>query len=188
MRAAEKVMDAYRLFARKYPVLFIGINLMLICLWISVIMGFSSENDEVSGGRSARILVGLVNVIAPSADVTLKNYESLEALQNTEKALRKAAHMFEYGVLAMLVWAVMFGFRDLPRRYAYIMPVLAVICVGSIDEKNQTTVTGRTGSWVDVCVDAAGALIAVFIAYRLTKMYRDLKRRQDRPLRGRQAF
>ena len=169
-------MDAYRHFARRYPVLFTGINLVFVCLWVSVIMGFSGEDSEVSGGRSARILVGIINVIAPSADVTLDNYESLEALQNTEKALRKGAHMFEYGVLAMLVWAVLFGIRDLPRRYAYILPVLFVICTGSIDEKNQTTVSGRTGSWVDVCVDAVGALIAVFIAYRLTMRYRLAKR------------
>ena len=125
MKISIRIMDAYRRFARRYPALFIGINLVFVCLWVSVIMGFSGEDSEVSGGRSARILVGIINVIAPSADVTLENYESLEALQNTEKALRKAAHMFEYGVLAMLVWAVLFGFYDLPRRYAYILPEIS---------------------------------------------------------------
>ncbi len=138
-------------------------------------MGFSGEDSEVSGGRSAKILVGIINVIAPSADVTLENYETFDQLENTEKALRKAAHMFEYGVLAMLVWAVCFGLSDLPRKYAYILPVLFAVCIGSIDEKNQTTVSGRTGSMIDVCVDATGALIAVFIAYRLTMRYRRAK-------------
>jgi VanZ family protein len=169
-------MDAYRGFARRFPAWFICINLVLALLWITVIMGFSGEDSEESGARSSRIPVGIINIVAPSADITLENYESVEALQNTEKALRKAAHMFEYGVFASFVWAVFFGFRNLSRRYAYIMPVIAVICLGCIDENNQTRISGRFGSWVDVCVDAVGAVVAVFIAYRLTMRYRRLKR------------
>ena len=187
MKFSLKKMDAYRRFARSHPVVFTLINLMLICIWITVIMGFSGENAEVSGGRSSRILVGIINLIAPSADVTLENYESIEALENTEKVLRKMAHMFEYGVLAMLTWAVFFGFRDLPRKYAYCLPVLLVILLGSIDEKRQTTVSGRYGSWFDVCVDAVGAMIAVFIAYRLTMRYRSYFGRSDLRLRDRKA-
>lgn len=169
-------MDGYRHFARRFPVLFICINLILVIWWLGVIMWFSGENAEVSGGRSARILVTIVNAVDPSANVTLENYESIALLDNSEKVIRKLAHMFEYAVLATLVWAVLFGFRNLSRRFAYIIPVLLVGLAGSIDEKHQTYVDGRYGSWVDVCIDMLGAVIAVFIAYRLTCRYRALKR------------
>ncbi len=173
-------MDAYRNFARRNPAVFITFNLIFSILWISVIMGFSGEDADISGLRSARILVGLINTIAPEADVTLDNYESLEALENSEKVIRKTAHMIEYGVLAFFVWAVLFGFADLRRRYAYIIPVIFSAAVGALDERHQTAVRGRYGTWIDVCVDAAGAVIAVFTAYALTKRYRDLKRMLDR--------
>ena len=169
------IMDAYRRFARRYPLRFIWINIILVFVWAGVIMMFSGEDAEVSGSRSAQILVNIVNVVAPSADVTLENYESIEALQNLERVIRKLAHMTEYGILASLLWAVFFGFRELPRKFAYVIPILGVMIFGSFDEKKQTTVSGRFGSWTDVCIDMLGAAIAVFIIYRLTLCYRRAK-------------
>lgn len=179
MKALIPLMDGYRHFARRYPALFICLNLILVILWLNVIMSFSGEDATVSGGRSARILVGLINAIAPSANITLDNYESIEALDNSEKVLRKLAHMFEYGVLSALAWSALFGFRRIKRKISYIIPVLFVCIIGSIDEKNQTTVEGRYGSWFDVCVDMLGAAIAMFVIYRLIRRYHSLKRETD---------
>ena len=165
-------MDAYRRFARRHPIRFIGINIVLVVLWVGVIMRFSGENADISGPRSAKVLVGIVNTVAPSANITLDNYENVAALHNCEKVIRKLAHAIEYGLLTVLVFAVLFGFRDLPRKYAYIIPVLFVFCLGALDEKNQTTVSGRYGSWFDVCVDTAAAVLVVILIRRLTKRYR----------------
>ena len=135
-------------------------------------MKFSGENADISGPRSAKVLVGIVNVVAPSSGITLDNYENVAALHNCEKVVRKLAHMTEYGLLTVLVFAVMFGFRDLPRRYAYIIPVIFVICLGIFDEKNQTTISGRYGSWFDVCVDTLASVITVALIRHLTLKYR----------------
>lgn len=175
MKTTLSVLDAYRRYARRHPLRFIGINIILVVLWITVIMRFSGENADISGNRSARILVGIVNTIAPKANVTLDNYESVEALHNSEKVVRKVAHMIEYGILTCLLWALFFGFRNLPRKYAYILPVVFVFFLGMIDEKNQTTIDGRYGSWFDVGVDVLASVITVYLAYRLTKRYRKRK-------------
>ncbi len=169
------MMDAYRRFARRHPIRFLCISIALVLCQIVVIMHFSGEEADISGARSARVLVGIVNVVAPSADVTLENYETVPALHNSEKVVRKVAHMIEYGLLSFLMWSVFFAFRDLPRKYAYILPVVFTALLGIIDEKNQTTVTGRYGSWFDVSVDVAASVIAVWIAYLLTKRYRQGK-------------
>ncbi len=173
------VLDVYRRFARSHPVSFICINLIFVILWINTIMWFSGENAEISGGRSAQILVSIVNAVDPDANVTLENYESIVALDNCEKVIRKLAHMFEYGVLAFLVCATSFGFRNLPRRYACIASVLFAGVVGIADERNQTVTDGRYGSWVDVCIDMLGAAIAVMIVYHLTIRYRRRKRKTN---------
>ncbi len=168
-------MDAYRRYARRHPLRFIGINLILVVLWVGVIMHFSGENADISGGRSARLLVGLVNTVAPSANVTMDNYKSMNALFNAEKVIRKLAHMIEYSVLSILIWSVCFGFRKMPRKYAYILPVIFTASLAVIDERNQTTISGRYGSWFDVCVDITASIITVILAYRLTRRYRALK-------------
>ena len=175
LKSIIKIMDAYRSFARRHPVCFTGINLIFTCLWGYLIMFFSGEDAEESGSRSAEILVKIVNAVAPSADITLENYNSFAALENMERVIRKMAHMTEYGVLAALVWATLFGFAALSRKLAYLIPVLCVIILGTCDEINQTTVSGREGSWIDVAIDAAGAVIAVYIIYRLTLFYRRMK-------------
>ena len=171
-----RITDAYRHFARKHPIVFIGINMILVILWAMVIMRFSGEDAEVSGERSAKIIVGIVNTVAPSANVTMENYDSIAFLHNSERVVRKLAHMTEYGILTVLILAVLFGFRDLPRKYSYLIPVAAVILLGFTDEKNQTTVSGRYGSVFDVAVDVAASIITVRLIYLLTKRYRRKKR------------
>lgn len=173
-------MDAYRLYARRHPIRFICINTILVICWVFVIMRFSGEEADISGARSSKILVGIVNVLAPSADVTLDNYESVAYLHNSEKVVRKVAHMIEYGILTVLIWSVLFGFRDLSRSYAYILPVVFVALLGIIDEKNQTTVSGRYGSWFDVSVDIAASIIVVTLLYHLTRRYRRRKMRENK--------
>ncbi len=175
MSIIVKMMDAYRRYARRHPLRFLGINLILAALWVVVIMHFSGENADISGNRSAKLLVGIVNTVAPSKNVTLYNYRSDAALFNAEKVIRKLAHMTEYALLAFLIWSLCFGLRTLPRKYAYIIPVIFTAVLAVIDEKNQTTITGRYGSWFDVGVDITASLIAVTIAFHLTKRYRRQK-------------
>ena len=135
-------------------------------------MKFSGEDADKSGPKSARVVVGIVNAVAPSANVTLENYESVPALHNSERVVRKIAHMMEYGMLSALVFAFLFAFRKLPRIYAYVLPVVFVALIGITDEKNQTTVSGRYGSWFDVCVDVFAAVIVILLIRRLTMRYR----------------
>ncbi|MCR5591235.1 MAG: VanZ family protein [Lachnospiraceae bacterium] len=171
-----KITDAYRGAARRQPVIFVAVNIVLVILWVALIMHFSGEIADVSGQRSAKIVVGIINTVAPSANVTLENYESIEALHNSERVVRKLAHMTEYGILTVLIMSVLFGFRDFPRKCSYLIVVIATAVLATIDEKNQTTVEGRYGSAFDVCIDVAASLIAVRLIFLLTQSYRRKKR------------
>ncbi|MCR5673222.1 MAG: VanZ family protein [Lachnospiraceae bacterium] len=174
-----KILDAWRRFARRHPLRFIAIYTVLVLCQIMLIVRFSGEDADLSGARSSRILVGIVNVVAPSSDITLDNYKTVPALFNSEKVVRKLAHFIEYGILALFIWSLLFGFRDLPRKYAYIVPVTVVALLGTFDEIHQKAVPGRYGSWFDVCVDVFAAIVTVMIAYRLTRNYRAKKSLPD---------
>ena len=71
--------------------------------------------------------------------------------------LRKAAHMTEYAILAVLLWRA-------TGSAAWAL-ALAVAYAAS-DEFHQTFVRGRHGSPVDVAIDTVGMLIGLAVAAR----------------------
>jgi VanZ family protein len=71
--------------------------------------------------------------------------------------LRKLAHATEFALLTLLwAWAI----RPLTPRSALPAALIALAYAAS-DEYHQTFVTGRSGSPVDVAIDAAGVLLAL---------------------------
>jgi VanZ family protein len=81
--------------------------------------------------------------------------------------LRKGAHMTEYGALAVLWWrALRFRERALP------VAIAIALAYAASDEFHQTFVSGRHGSPVDWCIDAAGVAIGVALALRLRRRTR----------------
>lgn len=70
--------------------------------------------------------------------------------------LDKAAHLFLYGVLGILLAA---GWLRTRRIGAWPWPVLMVFLVGGLDEVNQRTVANRTSEALDLVADAAGGII-----------------------------
>lgn len=155
--------------------------------WIYLIFGFSSDTGAESSQKSGSLLISIVNLLFPSLGANMDNYQNMAALENSEKILRKLAHMFEYGVLAFLVLILLYevtGYIKLIRsnryikfigsnRYinAYTVSEFLVLLVGSIDEINQLQTPGRYGSPVDVLVDGLGGAIVLalfFLTHRKT--------------------
>jgi phosphoglycerol transferase MdoB-like AlkP superfamily enzyme len=76
--------------------------------------------------------------------------------------IRKIFHMFEFAVLALLVFRIL---RSTDKRHIYwdiawtfIFTVLYAIS----DEYHQTLTPGRVGTYRDVLIDSFGALVAVW--------------------------
>jgi VanZ family protein len=93
-------------------------------------------------------LVLMAVIFALSAQPNLNS-----GLGTWDTILRKGAHMLEYGLLSLLWW------RALGRRHRLAAVALA-LAYAATDEYHQTFVTGRHGSPVDWCIDAAGVAIA----------------------------
>ena len=94
-----------------------------------------------------------------------------EAVGKVVFAVRKAAHVSEYAVLALLSWRA----RRKPVRHqkrpwrwseAGFALVVAVLFAAT-DEWHQTFVPTREGSPRDVLIDAGGATLALVALWRL---------------------
>ena len=130
--------------------------------WYRLIWGFSAQTAAVSGSLSDRLLWRLLALLSPAfaaADPSTQN-DAVELLSFAE---RKAAHMFLYFVLALLLWlAVSPLLRRKWRQIAAVMALCAALA--SLDEWHQLSVPGRSGQVRDVLIDLTGAAMALALS------------------------
>ena len=127
-------------------------------LWYRIIWGFSAQTASASGKVSDGLLHRILIVLSPAyarseADIQGAAVEVLSFFE------RKAAHMFLYFLLVILLLAALAPFvRNILRRSAAAGVFCAVLA--ALDEIHQTFVPGRSGAARDVAVDLTGAAIA----------------------------
>ena len=78
-----------------------------------------------------------------------------------DHAIKKAAHMAEYGVLALLLRRAVASTTQThsPDRWAFLLALLYALS----DEVHQLFVPGRNGTLFDVGFDAMGAVLALLL-------------------------
>jgi VanZ family protein len=128
----------------------------------------------VSGDLSDRLLWRLLAALSPAfagADSVIQS-DAVELLSFFE---RKAAHMFIYFVLALLLYLALSALMVKRRK-----TLSAVLCLllASLDEYHQTFIDGRSGQLRDVLVDLTGGLLALLLLAILGWMLRNRHRRR----------
>lgn len=114
------------------------------------------SSDAGAMTKTSRFIRPLLELLFPSAsEETLMFYHGL---------IRKAAHLTEYGILAILAARVFAGSaRTALSKYWYIAAMWLVALVAIVDELNQSLLSTRTGSIYDVYLDIAGGALAVIV-------------------------
>ena len=128
-------------------------------LWYGIIWYFSSQPGSTSSDVSADVIKGAL--ISGGSDFSSAN-ESVRLAVSWMLSffVRKAAHMFLFFMLALLIWLAL-----VPRIRSRVKRAAAAATCGTLlaalDEYHQTLVPGRSGELRDVLVDLAGILIAL---------------------------
>ena len=131
-------------------------------LWYRVIWNFSAQPAAISGDLSDRLLWRLLALFSPafSAGEASVQTAAVELLSFFE---RKAAHMFLYFVLILLLWLALAPLLRGRKRQAGLAAVLCALLAG-LDEAHHYLVPRRSGQVRDVAIDLAGAAIALALA------------------------
>ncbi len=137
-----------------------------VLLWAGLI--FWGSTDALSVPHTSRFLKPFLLWIDPLL--------SADTIASVQVAIRKAGHMCEYAVLAVLVWRASNGadlgrVRPWPARLAWTTWGSAVAYAAS-DEFHQSFVPSREGSPRDVAIDAAGAALAVGMVWWVGRIRR----------------
>jgi len=130
---------------------------LLVGLCIAVIWIFSGES--FSALSTSRFLTPLLRWLYPEI--------SWQAILRAHFFVRKAAHLTEYAVLAMLALRALRLSLDLSVPRLIGLALALVILVAAADELRQSFLATRTGALGDVVIDFTGGALglAVIIAF-----------------------
>lgn len=138
-----------------------------IAAWLVIIFTFSAqpsgESAQVSGGVCYRIAAGVNRVF----HLGQSEAQIQETALRIEHPVRKGAHMSEYAVLSVMIFAMVgclwwkIGARN------YFLAVFFTFLYACTDEFHQRFVPGRSGSFGDVMIDTAGAALAMLFVFLL---------------------
>jgi VanZ family protein len=119
-------------------------------VWSAVIL--IASTDLFSGSNTALVLQQFAVTIfghrlSPGAAATWNYF------------IRKTAHLTEYGILSALTFRALRGEKTSWNPRWAIGAIVFAAVIASIDEIHQSFVPSRTGTWHDVLLDVAGAMI-----------------------------
>ncbi len=124
-------------------------------VWAAVI--FLASTDLMSAQRTSRFIGPFLQWLVPDI--------APETIRSVQFAMRKAAHVTEYAILAALLLRAVRGARpEVRSRDAAVAVLIAAACAG-LDEYHQSFVASRTGSPTDVLIDICGALLGAMVCW-----------------------
>ena len=132
--------------------------LLLAIVWMTTIFRFSAQPADESGQMSLRFGMSICRMVVPHfEDKTVEQQETMA--RRIEFPVRKAAHMTEYAILALLLLGTITKDRITRKQ------LLAVICLvaayAATDEYHQLFVPGRSGQVRDVVIDTVGGTLGL---------------------------
>lgn len=121
---------------------------------------FTASTDLMSSEHTSRFLVPFLHWLDP--DISAATTALIHA------GIRKAAHLTEYAIMAVLLWRA-FRFPNLGVRQS-LWPQAAIalalaILVAATDEWHQSFVASRGSSVIDVLIDSCGALLGLALRW-----------------------
>lgn len=146
-------------------------------LWVMVIVMtlfifyFSSEPASVSAYRTQRLTTLAADGIGRL--IKLEPVETSHIFYKLHYLIRKSAHFLEYMFLGSFITAALkaCGISSYRLNIAAIMICLAL---AGLDERFQTFVAGRSGSFMDVAIDGSGAFLGILILHEALWLYKKL--------------
>ena len=123
-------------------------------------MIFAGSTDLMSAEHTSRIIVPLLRWFVPTI--------SPLTVVRLEFFLRKAAHVSEYAVLAVLLYRAFVHTVFQSRRVLSAgIVLLSCAAYAASDEFHQSFVPSRTASLRDVMIDLCGAMLAVLVYWSI---------------------
>lgn len=149
--------------------------LLLICLQLFLIFGFSAEDAKESDETSSQVTEEIAKIVVEDYE-TLPEEEQQEVIQRIDPPVRKVAHFAEFGILGGLCFLLFLTF-PMPMWASFLLSILSAALCGSLDEWHQTFVPGRSGQVRDVLIDTSGAILVSAVLLLLAFLLKENRKK-----------
>lgn len=136
--------------------------LLLLIAWMTIIFCMSAQPSDESSQLSGGMVSKIVAVIYPNFN-SLSVSQQLKITDLLSFIVRKTAHFSEYFVLGALVCSFANTYKKYKIAIHGILSVVFCLLYAVSDEIHQYFVPGRACRFLDICIDTAGSVIAVFL-------------------------
>ena len=142
-----------------------------MALWLGVIgmaaliFLMSAQTGDVSTASSDSIVLPLLRLIRRVRSLSAGEADAL--YWTLQLIVRKAAHVGEYALLALLIRMLAASYGC---RHAGILGWALAVAYAATDELHQSLVSARSAQFSDVLVDASGAQLGVAAAWLTGKL------------------
>ncbi len=134
-----------------------------VIVWMTLI--FMASSDSESGPRGSRILAPLIRWVAPGLSAT-----EVDAIVFF---VRKVAHFWEYGVLAVLLLRALSAGQAGRWQWRTVgWALLGTAAYAASDEFHQAFVPTRVASITDVVIDTSGGAAALAVWWGVRRVMR----------------
>lgn len=133
---------------------------ILALIWMCVIFAFSAQTKEESSVVSEGFSYRIVSTTGLFFHLNLDEEQLHEIAAAIEFFVRKAAHMTEFAILAVLLY-VWFARWEMERVRRGCLAAFLTMLYACSDEFHQLFVAGRSGRISDVLIDSAGAVLGM---------------------------
>lgn len=128
---------------------------ILILLWMYIVFGFSSQNGEMSGGLSLK----LVKIFIQDESI----------VEMVHPIVRKLAHFSIYTLGGILIYSFVNTF-NIKKKHVILITIFIGLLYAISDEFHQLFIAGRSGQVTDVLIDTLGVVFGTIICTIYTKL------------------
>lgn len=152
--------------------------ILMICIVIlcCTIFNFSAQEGQASSGTSSKVASFLIDTFANGKEMSTQEKESqIEILQ---PFVRKGAHFSIYMLLGILTMCCLQTFKG-SKAYKFDFGTMFCFVYACTDELHQRFIPGRSGEFVDVCLDTVAATFGILIVMLIAFIAHKIKHRND---------
>ena len=150
-------------------------SILIIANCIAIFQ-FSSQNAQISGNTSGRVVDWIAELI-PSIQKLNEEEKTRIKEEVMQPIVRKLAHFSIYALLGFLIMGLASTYQG--TFYQKILCSVLLACIYAIsDEFHQLFISGRSGQITDVLIDTGGALTGAVIAMLMIKCYYKITKKQ----------
>jgi VanZ family protein len=132
-----------------------------VVAWVALVQIFAS--GSFSASETSRFIGPLLRWLFPDA--------TAELVAAAHFAIRKAAHLVEYAILALLALRAFRSNFDRPLAWLATASLALALAVAVVDESRQAALDNRTGALSDVALDTTGAASALALACAIRRLW-----------------